>query len=43
MWRQAQPNWTPAQIEQAIKQNAIPLPFSTKDVGAGMVNVAVQP
>ena len=43
MWRQAHPSWTPAQIEQAIKQNAIPLPFSASDVGAGMVNVAGQP
>jgi subtilisin len=43
MWRQAHPKWTPVQIEQAIKDTAIPLPFSASAVGAGMVNVAVQP
>jgi subtilisin len=43
LWRQANPAWTPAQIEQGIKDNALALPFPAPSVGAGMVSVAVKP
>jgi subtilisin len=43
LWRQANPKWTPAQIEQSIKDNALALPFPAPSAGAGMVSVAVKP
>lgn len=39
----AQPNLTPAQVQQNLEQYAKPLPFSPQEVGKGMVDLTVKP
>ncbi len=44
LWKEADATLTPAQIEANLKNNAIPLPpFSTDEVGAGLLNLNVAP
>lgn len=43
LWLSAQPNLTPAQVQQNLEQYAKPLPFSPQEVGKGMVDLSVKP
>lgn len=43
LWLSAQPNLTPAQVQQNLEQYAKPLPFSPQKVGKGMVDLTVKP
>ncbi len=39
LWRSAYPDWTPAQIEAALRAKAKKLPYDAAAVGSGMLNV----
>jgi subtilisin len=43
LWKQADPNLSPAQIEANLKRDVTPLKFSPSEVGAGMLNLNVAP
>jgi subtilisin len=43
LWLSAQPNLTPAQLQQNLEQYAKPLPFSPQEVGKGMVDLSQKP
>ncbi|RTH09610.1 peptidase S8, partial [Thermus scotoductus] len=43
LWLSAQPNLTPAQVQQNLEQYAKPLPFSPQEVGKGLVDLSVKP
>jgi len=43
LWLEAQPNLTPAQLQQRLEENACPLPFSPQEVGKGMLDLSQKP
>ncbi|WP_276957992.1 S8 family peptidase [Allomeiothermus silvanus] len=43
LWLSAQPNLTPAQLQQDLEQYAKPLPFPPQEVGQGMVDLSQKP
>jgi subtilisin len=43
LWLSAQPNLTPAQLQQRLEENAQPLPFPPQEVGKGMLDLSQKP
>jgi len=43
LWLSAQPNLTPAQLQQRLEENARPLPFPPQEVGEGMLDLSQKP
>ncbi|GAB5601723.1 hypothetical protein FJNA_02470 [Thermus sp. FJN-A] len=43
LWLSAQPNLTPAHLQQSLENHAQPLPFSSQEVGKGMVDLSQAP
>jgi len=43
LWLSAQPNLTPAQLQQRLEENAQPLPFPPQEVGKGMLDLSQNP
>lgn len=43
LWRQAQPEATPVQLEQSLKANVLVLPQPKEAVGSGMLSLGAQP
>lgn len=43
LWLEAQPNLTPAQLQQRLEENAKSLPFSPQEVGKGMLDLSQKP
>jgi len=43
VWLSAQPNLSPAQLQQALQQHAKPLPYPSQAVGAGMLDLSQDP